>query len=164
MRRIVLIVHDVRSAHNVGSMLRSADGFGVERVYLAGYTPYPATANDSRLPHVAKRATQQIAKTALGAEKTLRWHRESDVLGLVTKLREEGFSVVALEQTSKALAITDFETAGDVALIVGSEIGGIDQDLLNAADIQVVIPMLGEKESFNVAVAASVALYHLRYR
>lgn len=163
MLRIVLIVHDVRSAYNVGSILRSADGFGTERVYLTGHTPYPEAPNDSRLPHVAKRATRQIAKTALGAEQTVRWRHESDALGVISELKEEGFSVAALEQTDKALLIKDFETAGNVALIVGSEIGGIKHDLLKAADIHLAIPMLGEKDSFNVSAAAAVALYHLRH-
>jgi 23S rRNA (guanosine2251-2'-O)-methyltransferase len=71
MRNIILIVHNVRSTHNVGSMLRSADGFAVEKVYLTGYTPYPATASDERLPHLRAKIGRQIQKTALGAEKSV---------------------------------------------------------------------------------------------
>ncbi|HLG91015.1 MAG TPA: TrmH family RNA methyltransferase [Candidatus Saccharimonadales bacterium] len=164
MLRIVLIVHDVRSAHNVGSILRSADGFGVNYVYLTGYTPYPAMVNDERLPHIVKRASEQIAKTALGAEKTLRWQHQSDIFELISKLRKEGYLLVALEQTDQALRLPEFKAKGDIALIVGSEIGGISPDLLKAIDTHLVIPMLGGKESFNVSVASAVALYHLRWR
>jgi 23S rRNA (guanosine2251-2'-O)-methyltransferase len=162
-RKIVLIVHNVRSAHNVGSILRSADGFGVERVYLTGYTPYPVAPNDRRLPHVAQRAEEQIAKTALGADKKVRWQYDSDVFALLSRLKKNGFLAAALEQTNNAVVLPKFKAAGDVALIVGSELGGIEATLLKEADIHLNIPMLGGKESFNVSVAASVALYHLRW-
>ncbi|MBI4033573.1 TrmH family RNA methyltransferase [Candidatus Saccharibacteria bacterium] len=163
MQHVVLVVHDVRSAHNVGSILRSADGFGVEAVYLTGYSPYPVGPNDKRLPYVAKRAGQQIAKTALGAEKTLHWLHETDISKLVVKLKKAGFLVVALEQTDKSVNLANFKTDKDVALIVGSEIGGIKLRILKAADVCVEIPMSGKKESLNVSVAAAIALYHLRY-
>lgn len=162
-RRLILVVHSVRSAHNIGSILRSADGFGVERVYLTGYSPYPVSANDRRLPHVAKRTDEQIKKTALGADKTVKWQHQADVALLLPKLKKAGFLVAALEQTNKAVALSELKAAGDVALIVGSEIGGIEQALLKEADTHLAIPMLGGKESFNVAVATSVALYHLRW-
>ncbi|MEX0881268.1 MAG: TrmH family RNA methyltransferase [Candidatus Saccharimonadales bacterium] len=162
-RRLVLVVHDVRSAHNVGSILRSADGFGVNCVYLSGYTPYPAMVNDKRLPHIAKRATEQIAKTALGAEKTFRWRHQADIFELIPKLKKEGYLLAALEQTGRALRLPEFKTKDDIALIVGSEIGGIKPDLLKAVDIHLAIPMLGGKESFNVSIASAVALYHLRW-
>ncbi|MBI2008004.1 TrmH family RNA methyltransferase [Candidatus Saccharibacteria bacterium] len=163
MHRIVLIVHDVRSAHNVGSILRSADGFNVNCVYLTGYTPYPAMANDKRLPHIARRASEQIAKTALGAEKTLKWQHRSDIFELISRLKKEGYLLAALEQTDQALRLPEFKAKDNIALIVGSEIGGIKSDLLKAVDIHLVIPMLGGKESFNVSVASAVALYHLRW-
>ena len=163
MRRIVLIVHNVRSAHNVGSIFRSADGLGVYRVYLTGYTPYPIAPNDKRLPHVAKRAAAQIAKTALGAEKTLKWQHENDISRLISKLKKDGYSIAALEQTDQAVSLAKFKPTRDIALIVGSEIGGIKPKLLKEADIHLAIPMLGDKDSFNVAAAAAIALYHLRW-
>lgn len=162
-RKIVLIAHDVRSAHNVGSILRTADGFGIETVYLTGYTPYPVSFKDKRLPHVAKRAEEQIVKTALGAEKTVKWQHEASVLELLHKLKKERFLLAALEQTASAIDLRGFSAEGNIALIIGSEIGGIQQNLLKEMDIHLSIPMLGSKESFNVSVAAAVALYHLRW-
>ncbi len=162
-RKIVLVVHDVRSAHNVGSILRSADGFGVDCVYLTGYAPFPVGAKDKRLPHIAKRVSEQIAKTALGAEKTVSWQHRTDVFELISKLKKENYSVAALEQTDRAVKLPEFTAKGNIALIIGSEIEGVKPSLLKSADIHLAIPMLGKKESFNVSVAAAVALYHLRW-
>ena len=163
MLRIVLIVHNIRSAHNVGSILRRADGFGVEKFSPTCYTPYPLMIDDNRLPHAARRAAAQIAKTALGAEKTLNWQPKTDVLKVISKLKKNGFLIVALEQTKQAINLSEFGTAKNLALIVGSEIGGLEPVVLEKADTQIEIPMLGNKESFNVAVAAAIALYHLRW-
>jgi tRNA G18 (ribose-2'-O)-methylase SpoU len=163
MLKIVLVVHNVRSAHNVGSILRSADGFGVEAVYLTGYTPYPHSKDDERLPHIAKRVSAQIAKTALGADSSVKWRYERDISNLLSRLKKQGFLIVALEQTANSGNLTVFNPPRPVALIAGSEVGGLDDGALNAADVTVAIPMLGAKESFNVAVAAAVALYHLRW-
>src|ERR1041385_7161765 len=94
-----LVLHNIRSAHNVGSILRSADGFAVSKVYFSGYTPHPKTQNDSRLPHVINRAEKQIAKTALGAEKAIAWEYVDSPMNLLERLNREGFEIVALEQT-----------------------------------------------------------------
>ena len=163
MLKIALIVHNVRSAHNVGSILRSADGFGIDRVFLTGYTPYPHADNDVRLPHIAKRASSKIAKTALGAEESVKWKYCSDIKALLRQLRNQGFIIAALEQTAESANLADFQPRQPTALIVGSEVGGIYKNILLAADSKVSIPMLGAKDSFNVAVAAAVALYHLRW-
>lgn len=162
MRRIALIVHNVRSAHNVGSILRSADGLGASKVYLTGYSPYPAMRKDSRLPHIAAKLDQQIHKTALGAEKSVSWHHKDDIYGLLHDLKTDGYQIVALEQTKKAINLREFTPRSKIALIVGSEIGGIDPKILGLADKHIQIPMRGNKESFNVAVASALALYHLR--
>lgn len=161
MRSIVLVVHNVRSTHNVGSILRSADGLGIEHVYLTGYTPYPQSKNDDRLPHMARRVTHQISKTALGAEKSIKWTHSKDVLMLIDELKLN-FQLIALEQTPEAKPLPDYKSSKNIALIVGSEIGGLDQQILNAVDLHLEIPMLGKKQSYNVAVAAAIAMYHLR--
>ncbi len=98
-RRIVLVVQDVRSTHNVGSLLRTADGLGITKVYLCGYTPYPEYPGDPRLLHQRSKATRQIAKTALGAEKSVAWEHCDDVNRLIERLRGDGYTVAALEQT-----------------------------------------------------------------
>ena len=162
--KIVLVVHNVRSALNVGSLLRTSDGLGVEMVYLTGYSPYPEVHSDVRLPHVRLRATKQIHKTALGAEETVEWEHRPDVISLIDKLGKDNFTVIALEQTKDAQKLQDFKPEGDVALIVGNEVDGLEKEILRLVDSRVEIPMLGQKESFNVAVAAAIGLYHLRFK
>jgi 23S rRNA (guanosine2251-2'-O)-methyltransferase len=164
MNKLALVVHNVRSCHNVGSILRSADAFGVEEVFLTGYTPYPALKNDSRLPHLAAKISRQIHKTALGAEETLNWRQESDVFSLINQLRQDGYAIIALEQTPEARNLADFSSLKNTALIVGREVEGIEPEVLKVTDEAVQIPMLGQKESLNVAVAAAIALYHLKPR
>jgi 23S rRNA (guanosine2251-2'-O)-methyltransferase len=160
--KLVIIAHNVRSTHNVGSILRSADGFGVDHIYFSGYTPYPAKGNDERLPHLKDKIDRQIHKTALGAEKTVAWDYNKEIKPLITNLRADGFLIAALEQTDKARSLDEFRPNQDVALIVGNEVDGIDQQILEWADIHLEIPMAGKKESFNVAVAASIAMYELK--
>ena len=164
MRNIVLVVHNVRSCHNVGSLLRTADGLGLEKVYLTGYTPYPQTKNDQRLPHLAKKLTTQINKTALGAQDSVDWEYKKSVGPIIKELEDQSFMVVALEQTPKSQKLTDFNPLDRVALVVGNEVDGLDSKILDLCSAIVEVPMLGAKESFNVAVAAGMALYHLRYR
>jgi len=160
---IVLVVHNVRSCHNVGSMLRTADGLGVDHVYLSGYTPYPRSANDTRLPHLINKINNQIAKTSLGAEKSVRWEHYDTPYPALEKLRRQGYIIAALEQKPDSMALSDFQLPDKVALIVGSEVGGLDKEILKVVDTCLEIPMSGEKESFNVSIAAAVALYHLKY-
>jgi 23S rRNA (guanosine2251-2'-O)-methyltransferase len=161
--RIALVVHNVRSALNVGSLLRSADGFSIDEVYLTGYTPYPVAPDDSRLPHQARKTTMRIHKTALGAEDFINWHYRQDIHSCLEKLRLKGFFIVALEQASGAIDIDKYEPSEDIALVVGSETAGLETSVLKQVDLSLQIPMGGRKESFNVAVAAGIALYHLRF-
>ena len=161
MGQIILIINNVRSAHNVGSLLRTADGLGVKKVIISGYSPYPLSNNDSRLPHLAQKAHRQIQKTALGAEETASWSHSADIKTTISELKKSGYKIIALEQTSRAVLLDKYSPPIKLALIVGSEIGGIDQRLLNLSDVHLQIPMKGTKESFNVAVAGAIALYHL---
>ena len=160
-RNLILIVHNVRSAHNVGSLLRTADGLGLERVYLSGYTPYPQANDDDRLPHIAARVDSQIHKTALGAETSVSWER-SGTKDCLETLANRGYLLAALEQTPSAVDLADFKPPLKIALIVGNEISGLEPELLGNIKTHLQIPMLGSKESFNVAVAAAIALYYLR--
>lgn len=163
MRNIVVIAHNIRSTHNVGSILRTAEGFGIERVYLTGYTPYPCLKVDNRLPHLAGKIEAQINKTALGAQKLVDASHHQTVEPVLQKLKNDGYELVALELAPMAVDLGDFRPGKKVALLLGSEIGGVDPKLLARTDAVIKIPMLGEKGSFNVAVAAAIALYHLRY-
>lgn len=163
MRQIVLIIHNVRSAHNVGSLLRTADGLGVDMVIISGYSPYPVAENDPRLPHLAQKTANQIAKTALGAEKSVAWRKIDDLDEAIRELATGGFTIVALEQTKPAIPLNSYSPPDKIVLLVGNEITGIDERLLEMANSHLMIPMLGDKESFNVAAAAAMALYHIRY-
>ena len=164
MPQIILIAHNLRSCHNVGSLLRTADGLGIECVYLTGYTPYPAgSVSDPRLPYLAAKISRQITKTALGAEKTMLWQYVSDIFSLLPKLQARGYQIVALEQAPKSSDLNTYKPPQKLALIVGREVEGIEDEVLNKVDDIVEIPMQGHKESFNVAVAAAMALYHCRF-
>lgn len=162
-REIVLVINNVRSAHNVGSLLRSADGLGVDRVLICGFSPYPSREGDTRLPHIAQKVDRSIAKTSLGAERSLAWEYHEDILGALKKLAGQGFLISALEQTDTAVSLHEFMPPPKIVLIVGNEIHGVDKSTLGAAGVHISIPMLGSKESFNVSVAGAIALYHLRY-
>ena len=163
MRNIVLVAHNLRSCHNVGSLLRTADGLGVAKVFLTGYTPYPQMPDDTRLPHLAQKISRQIHKTALGAEHVVLWQHEENIIKDFEQLKADGFTIAALEQTERSLHLPDFVPPEKIALVVGREVEGIERDILIACDLTLEIPMFGRKESFNVAAAAAMALYHCRF-
>ena len=162
MRQIILIIHNVRSAHNVGSLLRTADGLGIEKVIISGISPYPAATADQRLPHIAAKTGRAIAKTSLGAESYTDWQHTDDLAAALDIYKQKGFEIIALEQTPAAVNIREYNPPNKVVLVVGNEISGIDKHALDLADKHLIIPMLGQKESFNVAVAGAMALYQLR--
>jgi len=163
MREIVLLVHDIRSCHNVGSLLRTAEGLGVSKVYFSGYTPYPSQENDSRLPHIHQKLTKQIHKTALGAEAAQAWEHVDAVDELIAHLRTDGFTVVALEQSDGSVSLPEYHAPNKVALLLGREVEGVADELLKLVDQTLEIPMYGKKESYNVVQAAAMALYQLRF-
>jgi len=162
-RQIAVIVHNIRSAHNVGSILRSAKGLGINHVYLTGYTPYPLLKRDLRLPHIAQKIDARITKTALGAENTQNWSHQADVKAVLQGLKAKGYTLAALDLVPGAVSLVKFKSGGKIALLLGSEIGGVDRMLLKKVDLVLKIPMRGRKESFNVAVAAAITMYHLCY-
>ena len=161
-RMVVLIAHNLRSCHNVGSLLRTAEGLGVELVYLTGYTPYPLDHDDKRLPHVANKVHRQISKTALGAETLVRWRQSDDISPVITELKGLGYRIVSLEQTD-ASNISTWKAPAKAALIVGSETEGIESEVLEMSDEIIEIPMAGKKESFNVVQAAAMALFYCKF-
>lgn len=158
-----IILADLRSCANVGSILRTAEAMGVELVYATGYTPYPTIPGDSRPPHIAHANSKAIAKTALGAETYLSVIHTNNVSEAISKARIDGFKIIMLEQAENSLNLATFRPQGPVALVLGSEVQGIAAATLSQADHILEIPMLGRKESFGVAVAAGIALYQLRH-
>lgn len=163
MKDLVIIAHDIRSTHNIGSLMRTAEGLGVQKLYLTGYTPYPEALEDERLPHIRLKLSRQIRKTALGAENSLDWEYCKDVSSVINKLKQSGYTIAALEQSPDSLNITRYKSPDKLALLLGREVEGIEQELLNLCDITLEIPMKGTKESFNVTEAATIAMYHCLY-
>jgi len=154
---IAVILHNVRSLHNVGSIFRTADAAGVKEIYLCGFTPSP----EGRF----KKIRPQIAKTALGAEGFVHWEKVPKINLLIRRLKEEGYTVLAVEQAKKSLPYCAFKPkrGAKIALILGNEVHGIPPAVLKEADHILEIPMRGKKESLNVSVAAGVILFGLLY-
>jgi 23S rRNA (guanosine2251-2'-O)-methyltransferase len=159
MPEIIVIAHNIRSTHNVGSIFRTCEGFGVNHIILSGYSPYPTLKIDSRLPHISDKLTAQIHKTALGAEKLVSFEHQ-DILN-ITILKQQGYTIVGLEQDKKSVILQDYRSPDKIALLLGEEVEGITEELRNTCDDLIEIPMKGKKESFNVSVAAGIALYAL---
>jgi tRNA G18 (ribose-2'-O)-methylase SpoU len=145
---IAILLDNIRSAWNVGSILRSADGFGFAHAYLCGITPTPDN--------------EAVTKTSLGAEDSVSWSHHKDAVKLVRGLKKEGWRILALEDDERALPLDESRTTTQKSvLIVGNEITGVDPELLDLCDSIYCIPMRGEKKSFNVAIAFGIAAYAL---
>ncbi|TSC66902.1 MAG: tRNA/rRNA methyltransferase SpoU [Parcubacteria group bacterium Gr01-1014_72] len=150
-RIVYLILHNIRSAYNVGSIFRTADAAGVGKIFLTGYTPAPVDRFG--------RANKEIAKTALGAERTVSWEKYASIKPLLHKLRREGAALIALEQSPHSIDYKKIRLPKKAALIFGNEVAGLSPAVLKQADIIAEIPMRGCKESLNVSVAAGIALF-----
>lgn len=159
MPEIIVIAHNIRSTHNVGAIFRTAEGFGVAKIILSGYTPYPLLDRDTRLPHIAEKLTSQIHKTALGAEAMVPF--EYQETPRLQQLKDAGFTIVGLEQDKRSIILPSYSPPQKVALLLGEEVEGIASDLRDLCDDLIEIPMRGKKESFNVSVATGIALYTL---
>ena len=159
MPEIIVIAHNIRSTHNVGAIFRTAEGFGVKKIILSGYTPYPKISNDSRLPHIALKLTSQIHKTALGAEESVPFEYKEEPP--INALKHEGYRIVGLEQDERSIPMSSYTAPEKVVLVLGEEVEGISAELLEQCEDIIEIPMVGKKESFNVSVAAGIALYQL---
>ncbi|HEX9839801.1 MAG TPA: RNA methyltransferase [Anaerolineales bacterium] len=145
---LAVLLDNIRSAWNVGSILRSADGFGFARAYLCGITPAPDN--------------ETVQKTALGAEESVTWSAHKDALKLVNGLKKEGWKIFALEEDERAVEVGQIgNLTYRTVLIVGNEVTGVDPELLELCDTIYYIPMRGKKRSFNVAIAFGIAAYAL---
>ncbi len=146
-RKVVVVLDDVRSRHNVGSIFRSADSFGIEAVHLCGFTPCP--------PH------REIEKTALGATASVPWQHHEKVTGCLEGLKAQGHVVIAIEQTEAALPIQQDTVEFDrpLALVLGNELSGVSEEVVTFADRCIVIPQFGSKHSLNVSVCAGIVLW-----
>ena len=159
MSEIIVIAYNIRSTHNIGSIFRTCEGFGVSKIILSGYSPYPKLPNDTRLPHIATKLTLQIHKTALGAETMVPFeYQETPDINL---LKNQGYRIVGLEQDNRSIPLQDYVKTDKIALLLGEEVSGITNDMRDQCDDLIEIPMVGKKESFNVSVATGIALYAL---
>ena len=148
--KFILILPNIRSAHNVGAMLRTADGAGVDKVYVTGYSPTPDHP--------------KVMKVSLGAEKFVSWEYVKQPARLIKKLKTSGFQIIALEQTKNSVTIYEWQPEFPVALIVGNEKTGVTKNILQLCDTTIEIPMRGKKNSLNVSIAAGIALYYISQR
>ncbi len=144
---VEVILDNIRSAHNVGSIFRSSDAFRIDRVWLCGITPLPPTA--------------EIHKTALGAEDSVRWEHRDDTVALVKELQAEGYTVVSIEQTEHSVSLRDFhcDFGKKYAFVFGNEVDGVSQEVVDQCNASIEIPQYGTKHSLNVSVCAGVVLW-----
>ena len=142
---ISILVENVRSVHNVGSIFRSADGFGAEKIYLTGYTACPPR--------------EDLSKTALGSEKVVPWKHFEHSIDAAKHILSKGISLILLEQTKTSKSIYDINWSFPVCFIVGNEVNGVSEKLSRLASVHAEIPMRGVKQSLNVSVATGVAGY-----
>jgi tRNA G18 (ribose-2'-O)-methylase SpoU len=144
---LILVLDDVRSLHNIGSVFRTADAFLVEKIILCGITATP--------PH------KEIHKTALGATETVDWEHNANVLEVIKNLKQDNTTVFAIEQVENAIFLQDFEVEGDTkyALVFGNEVYGVSQDAVAICDGCIEIPQLGTKHSLNIAVSAGIVVW-----
>jgi tRNA G18 (ribose-2'-O)-methylase SpoU len=149
----VVILENVRSAHNVGAIFRTAESVGVAKIYLVGYTPAPVDRFG--------RAVPDLQKTALGADAMVPWEQHTYICTLITELKGKGFRTVAVERTDDALDYKAYEPGDRVAFVFGNEVDGVSSEALAAADAVISLPMKGRKESLNVSVAAGIVLYRV---
>lgn len=149
-QEIIVICHNIRSAHNIGSIFRTADGAGVSKIILGGYSAHP--------PH------PKIEKTALGAEKIVPFEKVWPTWRTIDEFKKIGYHIIGLEKTKKipGVNIFDFQPKFPLVLILGNEVKGLSSEIIKRCDQIVYIPMRGQKESLNVAVAFGVAIYSLR--
>ena len=149
---LVIVLDNIRSAHNVGSAFRTADSFKADKVWLCGICAVPPSA--------------EIHKSALGAEDSVRWEHVGDTMEAVSRLKAEGYTVVCAEQTVNSVMLDEFvhETGRKYAIVFGNEVSGVRQDVVDASDMVLEIPQFGTKHSLNVSVSVGVVLWHLRYK
>ena len=151
--RTILILHNIRSVHNVGAIFRTADAAGIDKIFLTGYTPTPVDRFG--------RARIDLQKTALGAEKSVLWKYEKKLPTLLKKLKSEDYKIVAIEQSKKSIDYKKIKGKGKIAILVGNEVTGLSPRILKQCNIVTEIKMLGKKESLNVSVATGIALFRI---
>lgn len=146
---VCVLLDSIRSSYNVGSIFRTSDGAMIERLYLCGYTPYPPK--------------KEVLKTALGSTESVEWEYAEDPKEVILSLKEKGYKICALELTDSSKAHYELEKSDiPLCLLIGNEITGVSQELIDLCDVSIEIPQYGIKQSLNVAVAYGIAVFELR--
>ena len=147
---LVMVLDNIRSAHNVGSAFRTADSFKIDKVWLCGICAVPPSA--------------EIHKSALGAEDSVGWEHVQDTMDAIRRLKEEGYTIVSAEQTVDSVMLDTFrpEPEGKYAVVFGNEVAGVSQEVVDASDFALEIPQFGTKHSLNVSVSMGVILWHFK--
>lgn len=147
--KIIVILDDVRSMHNVGAVFRTADAFAIEAIYLCGYTPTP--------PH------RDIHKTALGATETVTWKHFTTTMDAASAAKQEGYGIFAVEQAHQSIPLEqlNWDKANPVALVFGNEVSGVNEEVMAAADGCIEIPQWGAKHSLNISVSVGIVLWEM---
>ncbi len=161
MTELTLVLHNIRSTHNVGAIFRTAEGLGVKKIIISGYTPAPKHQNDTRLPHIANKIHNQIHKTALGAEDIVKFEIVDNLKSWINNNIDYKNPLVGLEQAPGSIPLQKFKPPQKMTLLLGEEVDGISQELMNLCSDFIEIPMFGQKESFNVSVATGMAVFHI---
>ena len=146
-KQVRVVLDNIRSLYNVGSIFRTSDAAGIEKLYLCGITGRPPRA--------------EIHKAALGAENSVPWSHESNAAEVIRRLKQEGFSIVALEHTDCGVNYLDANFKFPLCMVIGHEITGVSDEAIELADMAIEIPMMGYKQSLNVSVAYGIAIYHI---
>ena len=146
---IVVLLNDIRSLHNIGSIFRTCDAMAVEKLYLCGITATP--------PH------REIRKTAIGASESVNWEYQKNAIEVIKRYQKLGYQIIAIEQTDKAISLENFDWNNEkILLIFGNEVNGVEQNLINESDISIEIPQWGTKHSFNISVSAGIVLWSIK--
>ena len=148
---VAVLLHNIRSAHNVGSIFRTADASGVRTIFLSGYTPTPLDRFG--------RPQKEIAKTALGGEISIEWKYYKSPVSVIPALKKKGWNIVGVEQDVRAVDYRTYTITAPTLFILGNEVRGISKGVLDRCDTILEIPMRGKKESLNVSVAAGIILF-----
>ena len=158
---IVIVAHNIRSAHNIGSLFRTADGFGVSKIVLSGYSAIPFREGSL----YKNKSQKEIEKTALGAQDSILWEYQTTVLSVIKRFRNEGYFIVALEKSPKSIPFytKELRKKQRLAIFLGNEVSGVEDNVLQKMDAICEIPMMGKKNSFNVTVSCGIFLGTLRY-
>ena len=146
---LVVVLDNIRSCHNIGSVFRTSDALLVQKIYLCGITSTPPD--------------KEIRKTALGAENTVEWEYHASTLEVVTSLKEQGYTVAAIEQVENSVSLADYLPTADckLALVFGNEVKGVQQEVVDICDLAIEIPQYGTKHSFNISVSVGIVLWDL---